>query len=46
MTDAESLKMAVFDYNSTIGPKGPCPILIVFGVIIRPARKTPSETQI
>ena len=44
--DADCLQMAVFPVNSTIGPEGLCPTLLVFGVIPRPARNTPSLTKI
>lgn len=44
-TDVECLKMAVFSINATVGPEGLCPMLLVFGVIPRPARSTPSATQ-
>lgn len=45
-SDIECLRMAVFAVNSTMGPAGLCPILLVFGVIPRPARMNPSITQI
>lgn len=32
-TDSECLKMAVFSINSTFGPEGLCPILLVLGAI-------------
>lgn len=46
MTDDECLKMAVFAVNSTVGPEGLCPILLVFGAIPRPARTSPTITQL
>lgn len=39
------LQLAVFSVIATIGTEGLCPMLLVFGVIPRPARKTPSLTQ-
>lgn len=44
-TDAECLKMAIFAINLTIGLEGMFPMLLTFGVIPLPARKTPSPTQ-
>lgn len=46
LTEADCLRMAIFSVNSTIGPEGLCPTLLVFGLIPRPARKVPSHTQI
>lgn len=44
-TYVECLTMAVFYINATVGPEGLCSMLLVFGVIPRPARNTPSVTQ-
>ena len=44
--DSECLQMAVYSTNSTIGPEGLCPMLLVFGAIPRPARMTPSPSQL
>lgn len=38
--------MAVFAVNSTVCPEGPCAVLLVFGVIPRPAHIIPSMTQL
>lgn len=46
VADHECLRMAVFAVNSTIGPEGLCPILLVFGAIPRPARVGSSSSQI
>lgn len=45
-TDEECLKMAVFAVNSTMGPEGLIPMLLVFGAIPRPARTILSPTQL
>lgn len=45
-TDADCLRMAVFANNSTIGPEGLCPMMLVFGAVPRPARASPAPTQI
>lgn len=37
--------MSVFAINATVGPEGLCPMLLIFGAIPRPARNTPSATQ-
>lgn len=44
--DPECLKMPVFARSSIIGSEGLCPILLVYGVIPRPARSTPYLTQL
>ena len=44
--DHECLKMAVYANNSTMGPEGLCPMLLVFGALPRPARTSPSPTQL
>lgn len=41
----ECLEMAVFAVNSSIGPEGVCPMLMVFGAIPNPARVGSSPTQ-
>lgn len=41
-TDSECLKMPLFDINTTIRPAELCPMLLMFGVIPRWARNTPS----
>lgn len=38
----ECLQMAVFAVNSTIGPEGLCPMMLLFGSIPRPVRTTSS----
>lgn len=45
-TDDEGVQMAVFSLNSTMGPKGLVPMLLVFGALPRPARTTPAPTQL
>lgn len=45
-TDKDCSDMAIFYINSTVGPKRLCSMLLVFGLIPRPARKTPSEARI
>lgn len=45
-TDAECLRMVVFYVNYTMDPEGLCPILLVFSVIPKPARTSPSITQV
>ena len=45
-TNAECLQMAVYSNNTTIGPEGLCPMLLVYGAFPRPARTTPSPTQL
>lgn len=45
-SDVECLKMAVYANNSTIGSEGLCPILLVYGALPRPARVTPSPSQV
>lgn len=42
----ECLRMAVFEVNSTVGPEGLCPILMVFDYIRRPARTSTSAIHI
>lgn len=37
--------MAIFGTNCTIGPEGLCPIIMVFGIIPKPARKPSYESQ-
>lgn len=45
-TDSQCLRMLEFGIKSTVGPEGLCTILLVFGVIPRPAKLTPSTTEI
>lgn len=45
-TDSECLKMALYAVNSTMGPEGLCPMMLVFGAFPRPARTTPSPSQL
>ena len=45
-SDQDCLKMAVYACNATMGPEGLCPMLLVFGALPRPARTTPSPTQL
>ena len=45
-SDAECLQMAVYAANATIGPEGLCPMLLVFVAFPRPARRSPSPTQL
>lgn len=45
-SDADCLRMAVYASNATMGPEGLCPMLLVFGALPRPARKTPSPNQL
>lgn len=45
-TETRFLQLAVFFINSTIGPESLCPMLLVFGIIPRPARKTPCLTEL
>lgn len=40
------LQMAVHSVNNTVGPKGLCPNLCVFGAIPRPARNIPAPQQL
>lgn len=44
--DHECLKMAFYAVNSTMGPEGLVPMLLVFGALPRPARTTPAPTQL
>lgn len=44
--EEECLKLAVYAVNSVMGPEGLTPILLVFGALPRPARSTPSPTQL
>ncbi len=44
--DADCLQLAVKAVNDCAGPEGLCPTLLVFGTFPRPARNTPSATQI
>ena len=44
--DDECLQMAIYASNTTIGPEGLCPMLLVFGALPRPARQAPSPTQL
>lgn len=46
ISDNECLRMAVFSVNATVGPEGLCPILLVFGVIPRPARAKASPRRL
>lgn len=43
---AECLQLAVFAVSDQMGPDGVCPILLVYGVLPRQARKSPSPTQL
>lgn len=45
-TDVECLRMDVFSVNATLGPKGLCPMLLVFGALPRPARSIEAPTQV
>lgn len=45
-TDEECMRLAVFSINATVLPEGLFPILLVFGAIHRPARETPSPSQL
>ena len=45
-SDDECLQMAVYANNTTMGSEGLCPMLLVYGAIPRPARATPSPTQL
>lgn len=42
----ESLKMAVFVTNTTVGPEGHSTLLLVFGAIPRHIRTKASESQV
>ena len=44
--DDECLRMAVYATNCTMGPEGLVPMLLVFGALPRPARTTPSPSQL
>ena len=46
MNADEILRLSVKAVNDTTGPEGLCPTLLVFGAIPKPARNTPSPTQI
>lgn len=44
-SDKHCIQLSVHDVKVTIGPEGFCELLLVFGVLLRPARKAPSLTQ-
>lgn len=46
ISDEECLKLAVYAVNTTMGPEGITPMLLVFGAFPRPARTTPAPCQI
>lgn len=45
-SDSECLEIGVIAVNHTIGPEGLCATILVFGSLPRPARTTPSVTQL
>lgn len=46
VSEVECLHLALFSVIATVGPEGHCPMLLVFGKLPRPARATPSPSQI
>lgn len=46
INDEECLQMAVFANNSTMGPEGPSPMLLVHGALPLTIRNAPSPTQL
>lgn len=45
-SDSKCLKLETYSINTIMGPKGICPMLLVFGAITRPAHTTPSPSQL
>lgn len=45
-SDDECLQMEVYSNNVTIGPEGLCPMLLVFGALLRPLMTSTSPDQL